>query len=323
MATSPTSPGSLARSNLHVVVKISSFGHHQCVAPLPVDRQDEWLERAVDEQLTVRQLRHALNSVASPAGADDAPARPRRATSKPGCIYELGSHRLICGDATDPAVLAALLGDERAAMIWTDPPYGVNYVGRTAEALTIENDGAEGLRKLLVGGWAAATPVLVESAPFYVAGPTGATAEDFLASFREAGWRYKQMLVWVKHRMVLGRQSYHLRHEAIYHGHGPGPNAGRMTTGGYRWYGGDNHDSIFEVDSPARSPEHPTIKPVELIRPMLLNSSLPGEIVLDPFAGSGSTMVAAELTGRHAFMVELDPGYCDVIRRRWHEQERS
>ncbi|MHB8642840.1 MAG: DNA methyltransferase [Gaiellaceae bacterium] len=301
-----------------------SFGHHQCVASLPPDQQDRWLEQAIEDKLSVRGLRAALKRglVASP-GSNDAPRLSSSARSMPGQVYELGPHRLACGDASDPAVCAALLGGKRASMIWTDPPYGVDYVGKTSDALRIENDCRAGLRELLVGAWRAAAAVLIASAPFYVAGPTGATAEEFLASFREAGWRYQQMLIWVKNRMVLGRQNYQLQHEAIYHGHGPGPNAGRMSAGRSGWYGGDDAVSVFDVASPQTSREHPTMKPVELIMPQLLNSSLPGQIVLDPFAGSGSTMIAAERTGRRAFMVELNPGYCDVIRERWHSFERD
>jgi len=123
--------------------------------------------------------------------------------------------------------------------------------------------------------------------------------------------------------MILGRQNYQLKHEAIYHGHGPGPNAGRMSASRSRWYGGDDAVSVFEVDSPPASREHPTMKPVELIVPQLVNSSLPGEIVLDPFAGSGSTMIAAEQTGRRAFMVELEPRYCDVVRKRWQTTRKA
>jgi len=184
------------------------------------------------ERFTAALLREAVaqgTTVRVEPEADWAPDAPKRADSRPGNIYELGPHRLICGDATDPGVLAALFGDERAAMVWTDPPYGVDYVGKTEHALTIENDTPDGLRQLLISAWRAAEPLLIESAPFYVAGPTGPRAEDFQASFPEAGWRYQQMLIWEKQRIIMGRQNYHLQYEGIYHGHAPGRNAGRMT----------------------------------------------------------------------------------------------
>ena len=273
-----------------------------------------------DRGLTARRLRDAVTErvgVSAGADANTAPETSGRANSRLGEVYELGPHRLVCGDATDPRVLASLLGDERAAMIWTDPPYGVDYVGKTEDALTIENDSPDGVQELLIGAWRSAEPLLIESAPFYVAGPTGPRGEDFQASFREAGWRYQQMLVWLKQRIILGRQNYHLQYEGIYHGHAPGRNAGRMTPDRYRWYGPDNATSILNVPAPAASHEHPTMKPVELITPGIRHSSLASEIVLDPFAGSGSTPVAAQAAGRRAYLVELDPRYCDVIRERW------
>ena len=158
-------------------------------------------------------------------------------------------------------------------MIWTDPPYGVEYVGKTKDALTIQNDSPDGVRELLVAAWQAVTPVLIESAPFYVAGPTGPTGEDFQASFREADWRYQQTLIWVKQRLVQGHQNYQHRHEAIYHGHGPGRNAGRVTPDRFRWYGDDSATSVIEVPAPTRSPDHPTTKPTALITPGIMNSS--------------------------------------------------
>ena len=276
------------------------------------------------ERAPAAQLKRAVAArmaVEIPSESDQVISVALEPDSKLGQVYSLGLHRLICGDARDPDVLASLLETELASMVWTDPPYGVNYVGKTADALTIENDVADGLRERLVAAWNAATPVLARSAPFYVAGPSGPLALEFLASFGEAGWDYEQDLVWVKHRFVLGRRNYHSRHESIYHGHAPGPHVGRMAAGRPCWYGGDDADTIFEVNSPQVSREHPTMKPPELIARHLGNSSRPGEIVLDPFAGSGSTMVAAHYTGRRACMVELDPGYCDGIRARWHKLE--
>lgn len=314
-----------------VVPQVGNEAQARALAPLLRDQGEQAvidlvtdLHREHDGRPTATQLRQAVSARTTTqvaANADSAPARRRRPSSRPGEVYELAPHRLICGDATDPAVIAELLGAERAAMIWTDPPYGVDYVGKTDQALTIANDGADGLRELLLGAWRACEPRLIESAPFYVAGPTGATAEDFYASFREAGWRYQQQLVWVKQRMVLGRQNYQLQHEAIYHGHAPGRNAGRMTPNRYRWYGPDNATSILQVAAPTASRDHPTMKPVELIIPAIENSSLPDEIVLDLFAGSGSTMIAAHHTNRRAHLVELDPRYCDVIRNRWQNFE--
>ncbi len=316
-----------------------SFQHFSAVANRPQAEREYWLERACTEAngtngrpgLSVHQLRAAMKqSPLAAVGANEVPEERPAVQSEFGYIYELGPHRLLCGDATIPEHIAALLGDEKAAMIWTDPPYGVDYVGgsnyeergytgaRAYDRKEISNDTPENLRAMLVGAWRAVSACVVDSAPWYVAGPTGDCSEDFIASFREAGWRYKQLLVWAKNRLVLGRQDYHLRHEGVYYGATAGETTmGRMTGTRLNWYGDDSQVSVFEVPSPSQSLDHPTMKPVELIVPMLLNSSRPGEIVLDPFAGSGSTMVAAELTGRRAFLVELEPAYADVIRARY------
>jgi DNA modification methylase len=133
-----------------------------------------------------------------------------------------------------------------------------------------------------------------------------------------AGWRFHEALVWVKDVFVLGHSDYHYRHEDVLYGHLPGEGRpGRGRHAGSRWRGDNAQDSVFEVARPRRSEDHPTMKPVELIAAQLANSIRPGESVLDPFAGSGSTMIAAETLGARAFLVELDPGYCDVIRQRY------
>ncbi len=177
----------------------------------------------------------------------------------------------------------------------------------------------------------AAKLVCVPGAPFYVAGPGGPNGEVFMRCIRKVGWIFKQMLVWKKDTMVLGRSDYHYKHEPIYYGQLPPAEdkTGRMvgapatdddsTHGkrGNRWYGGDDQTSVFEVPKPPASREHPTMKPVDLIIPALQNSSQPGEIVLDLFAGSGSTLIAAQSCGRRAFVMENDPRYAEVIYKRW------
>jgi DNA modification methylase len=129
------------------------------------------------------------------------------------------------------------------------------------------------------------------------------------------GWQLRQELVWAKDSMVLGRCDYHYRHEPLLYGFKPG--AGRLGRGGSRWYGGNNQTSLLEVARPRAAREHPTMKPPELIEICLRNSSRRRQLVLDPFAGSGSTLVACKRLGRAARLIELDPGYCDVIVARW------
>lgn len=271
-----------------------------------------------------RDLDRILAGLAGPVDPDEAPLRPAEPDSQPGVIYQLGPHRLACGDAADSDLLAALFADARPTLVWTDPPYGVDYVGKTAQRLTIRNDASDNLAALLDGVLQAATPLLAASAAFYVCCPAGPQGTTFRGSLAEAGWIHRQTLVWVKNAMVLGHSDYHYRHEEILYGHLPGPGRpGRGNHSGTRWYGDNNQTSVFVVGRPSRSELHPTSKPTALIEPMLANSSRRGEHVYDPFAGSGSTLIACERTGRRCLAVELDPSYCDVIRHRYDEVQRG
>ena len=300
---------------------------------------------------------------------DDVPALRPTPRSRLGDVWVCGAHRVICGDATDGAVLEALLAGEKADAMWTDPPYGVSYVGGTKDKLTIANDGAEGLEALLVPAFAAARDALRPGAPFYVA-HADSERITFEQSLRAAGFDVRQNLVWVKNALVLGRSDYHYRHEPILYGFAPAPKGhGRLGRGGKRWHGdnrqttvaaadvptaksrrgsatlrelcqaiidgldedivvdpvelveallgGGMGSTVFEIDKPAASREHPTMKPTALIKAHLGNSARAGQLVLDPFGGSGSTLVACEALGMGARLVELDPIYVDVIVDRW------
>jgi site-specific DNA-methyltransferase (adenine-specific) len=249
---------------------------------------------------------------------DEVPGAPIQAISEPGDVWCLGSHRVLCGDSTDVAAVEAMLDGDRCDCMWTDPPYGIEYVGKTADALTIQNDGAEGLPELLAGAFAVATAALNPGAPVYIASPPGPLHFEFAKAFNQAGWLLRQNLVWVKDVLVLGRSEYHYRHEPILYGftaHGDG----RLGRGGERWYGDNAATTVFEIPKPARSIDHPTMKPVELITRCLGNSCPTGGLVYEPFGGSGSTLIAAHTTGRVARVVELDPRYVDVICRRYQE----
>lgn len=246
---------------------------------------------------------------------DEVPEPPKIPMTKPGDLWLLGDHRVLCADATMPADVQTTMFGDRAAMMWTDPPYGVDYVGKTKRELKIKNDSSDGLLDLLTRAFAASKEALVPGAAIYVAHPPGARQYDFLTAFLEQGWRLHQSLVWVKDSMVLGHSDYHYRHEPLLFGYAAGP--GRRGRGGEGWYGGHNATSVFEVPRPKASEDHPTKKPVDLILPMLQNSSKPGDIVYDPFAGSGSTLIAAESLGRRCYALEIEPAYCDVIAERW------
>lgn len=247
---------------------------------------------------------------------DEAPDPPADPVTKPGDVWHLGPHRLLCGDATDMAAVERFLAGDRCDVMWTDPPYGVDYVGKTKDALRIQNDGASTLPELLDGAFAVATAALMPGAAVYVAHPAGPLSLEFGRAFVTAGWRFHEGLVWVKDVMVLGHADYHYRHEPILFGYTHGAE-GRRGRGGKGWYGNNSQTSVFEVPKPSRSAVHPTMKPVALITPMLVNSCRPRGLVFEPFGGSGSTLIAAHQTARAARVVELDPVYCDVIVERF------
>ena len=255
-----------------------------------------------------RQAETALSPLHVGLGdPDDAPGLGEPVT-RDGDLWLLGDHRIICGDARDPDVTARVMAGVQAAWMWTDPPYGVGYVGGTREALTILNDTPEVIDALLAGVFRSVDPHLADGAAIYVAHPAGRLAPRFMAAFTDVGWYLHQQLIWLKDRLVLGRSDYQYRHEPILYG---------WKGHGHTWVGGRTQTSVFEAPRPLRSAEHPTMKPVALIEHHLANSSIRGAVGLDPFAGSGSTLVAAERLGRRCRAVELDPRYVDVVVRRW------
>jgi DNA modification methylase len=240
----------------------------------------------------------------------------RGALTRPGQMYALGDHRLICGDATDQAVVDRLLGGGMADCMWTDPPYGVDYVGKTANRLTLENDGAAGSDAATLGAFR--TAPLAPSARFYIAAPSGPRHVTFHAAVEAVGWRLHQELVWVKGSIVLGHSDYHYAHEPLLYGYVPGPGRpGRGAHDGTRWYGDHSQSSVLEYPKPAASRDHPTQKPVGLVAQCLMNSTQVGDRVYDPFAGSGTTVIAAEGMGRRAYALELEPRYAQVVIERW------
>jgi ParB-like chromosome segregation protein Spo0J len=266
-----------------------------------------------------RELERLLAGIEPAADPEEAPPLPGEPESELGRIYQLGPHRLACGDARDGELLGRLLGDEQPVVLWSDPPYGVDYVGKTKRALAIANDD-EAAAALLEAALRAADPLLAPAARFYLAVPARRQGTAFRLALERLGWRHQQTLVWVKNALVLGRSDYHYQHEEILYGFRPGPGRpGRGPHPGSRWYGDDAQSSVFFVDRPARSEAHPTMKPVALVAAMLANSSRRGDPVLDLFAGSGSTLIACEQLGRRCYAVELDPRYCDVIRRRYQD----
>lgn len=264
---------------------------------------------------------------------DDAPAVPEVAVSQLGQVWQLGAHRLLVGSATDVEGVRRLCGGVAPDVVWTDPPYGVDYTGGTRRKLKIQNDTAVGLGELLTAAFDVVAAVCRPGAPVYVA-HADTKRLVFEQALLDAGLRVRQNLVWVKNSLVMGRSDYQYRHEPILaaetpddderalehdpilYGFTPG-GEGRLGRSGPWWFGDNKSTTVFEVDKPPRNAEHPTMKPVALIDQMLRNSLPPDGVVLDPFAGSGSTLIAAHARGSRAFCVELDPRYADVILRRF------
>jgi len=249
---------------------------------------------------------------------DDAPETPEKPVSTTGDLYRLGPHRLIVGDATDLITVERMLDGDCCDCMWTDPPYGVEYVGKTKDALILRNDSADGLSGLLTGAFTVATTACKPGAPVYIAHPPGALSMLFAQAFITAGWQFRQNLIWVKNSLVLGHTDYHYRHEPILFGYMDGAE-GRRGRGGDGWYGDNSQTSVFEFDRPSRSEVHPTMKPVDLVARMLANSTPKHGVVYDPFCGSGSTLIAAHQLGFIARLVELDCRYADVTCRRFEE----
>jgi site-specific DNA-methyltransferase (adenine-specific) len=227
-----------------------------------------------------------------------------------GQTWALGRHRLMCGDSTRSEDVVRLLGADVVDLLWSDPPWGCQIRGRTKKALTIVNDdlGADGTRALVAAALRLAP--LRPGGAFYVAAPSGPDLHlAFLLALGDAGLTAHQTLVWVKDRFCLGHADYQPRHEDILYG---------WREGRAHYFVKDRtQDTVWEIPRPARSTSHPTMKPVELVARAIRNSSTPGQLVYDPFAGSGSTLVAAEQTGRRCRAMELDPRYAQVILERW------
>ncbi len=273
------------------------------------------LEGTGFQQEDLDALLDDLQAEGDPTGEDDPPPLPTKAKTKLGDVYLLGRHRLICADARQPGAYERLLESERVDLLWTDPPYGVEYEGKTSEALRIQGDGAGGLDELLQSAFSSADAVLKRGARLYICHPSGELSIPTIEAFLAQGWRLHQQLVWVKDSLVLGHSDYQYRHELILYGHKPGsPRIGRGASG---WFGDDSQTTVLEVDRPKASRLHPTMKPPELIEIALHNSASRSHLVLDSFAGSGSTLVACEQSGRSSRLIEIDPRYCDVIVERF------
>lgn len=228
-----------------------------------------------------------------------------------GDIWLLGQHRLMCGDSTQLSDMLTLMDGKKANVCVTDPPYNVDYAGGTKDELKIVNDkmSAEKFHQFLLQAFKNVFEVMDDGCAVYVFhGDTEGL--NFRKAFKDAGFHLSNVCVWVKNRMVLGRCDYHWQHEPILYGWKP--------TGSHRWYADRKQTTVWNFDRPQRNAEHPTMKPVALCAYPIQNSSLSNCIVLDPFGGSGSTLIASEQLKRICCTMELDPKYCDVIVKRYY-----
>ncbi|NSU25399.1 ParB N-terminal domain-containing protein [Enterococcus faecalis] len=233
---------------------------------------------------------------------EELPAEP---ISKLGDIYQLGRHRLMCGDSTNSLEVEKLMGNKKADLLITDPPYNVAYEGKGKEALTIKNDSKE---TNLYEAFSAAINNMKLGSSFYV-WYASSEVVNFHTALEEAGFLVKQELIWNKNSMVLSRQDYHWKHEPCLYGWASG--------GSHSWYSDRKQTTILNFDRPTVNKEHPTMKPVALFDYQIKNSSKQGDCILDLFGGSGTTLIACEQNEREAYLMELDPRYVDVIIARW------
>ena len=232
--------------------------------------------------------------------------------SKRGDVWILGKNRLMCGDSTQKEDVMHLMNSQEADMLLTDPPYNVDYEGKTSEALKIENDNMSETEfyNFLLDSFKNMFDSIKYGGSAYVfyADTEGL---NFRNAFKSCGFKLAQCLVWVKNTFVMGRQDYQWRHEPILYGWKPGA--------GHYFVDNRKQSTVLEFDKPSRNAEHPTMKPVDLLVYLIKNSSKENDLILDLFGGSGSTLIAAEQTQRRCYTMELDPKYCDVIIKRWEK----
>lgn len=243
---------------------------------------------------------------------DEVPEAPEQPVTVEGDVWILGNHRLMCGDSTSIEALEKLCEGQLVDMWLTDPPYNVAYEGKTKDALTIENDamGNDDFRQFLRDSYTAADAVMKSGAVFYI-WHADSEGYNFRGAAFDIGWQVRQCLIWKKQHMVMGRQDYHWMHEPCLYGWKDGA--------AHLWSTDRKQTTILEFDRPNRNAEHPTMKPVELFAYQMQNNTKGDDLVLDSFAGSGTTAIACEKFNRRARLMELDPKYCDVIIKRWQD----
>ncbi len=233
--------------------------------------------------------------------------------TKAGDVWTLGRHRLVCGDSTKPETFALLMGDRKANLVITDPPYNVNYEGSAGK---IKNDhmADDAFYQFLLAAFQNTEVAMADDASIYVF-HADTEGLNFRRAFADAGFRLSGTCIWKKQSLVLGRSPYQWQHEPILFGW--------KKKGKHQWYTGRKESTIWEFDKPKKNGDHPTMKPIPLLAYPIMNSSMSNTLVLDPFGGSGSTLIACEQTDRSCCTIELDEKFCDVIVKRYIEQVGS
>lgn len=233
--------------------------------------------------------------------------------TKPGDIWSLGRHKLVCGDSTKEETYKLLLEDKKVNLVITDPPYNVNYEG-TAGKIKNDNMKSESFYQFLYDAFYNMEKVMADDASIYVF-HADTEGLNFRKAFSDANFYLSGCCIWKKPSLVLGRSPYQWQHEPCLYGW--------KKKGKHLWYTGRKETTIWEFEKPSKNADHPTMKPISLISYPMKNSSMTNALVLDPFGGSGSTLIAAEQLGRNAYLIELDEKFCDVIIKRYIEQVGS
>lgn len=240
---------------------------------------------------------------------DKPPVNPK---SVLGDIWVCGNHRVMCGDSCSIDQVEKLVDGQKVDLLITDPPYNVNYEGSTKDHLKIQNDSMDNdsFRQFLRDAFTAADSVMKGGAVFYIA-HADSEGYNFRGACIDIGWKVRECLIWAKNSMVMGRQDYQWKHEPILYG---------WKEGTHLWASDRKQTTILEFDKPLRNDVHPTMKPVALWDYLIKNNTKNGDLVLDLFGGSGTTMIACEQNSRISRLMELDPHYVDVIVDRWQKQ---
>jgi DNA modification methylase len=276
----------------------------------------EQLRQEIPEQdyldLQIDKLRGEIDAVEGLTDEDAIPEPPKVAVTKPGDLYLLGKHRLLCGDSTKAEDVERLMAGKKADMIFTDPPYNVAYVGGTEEQMTIKNDAMTEAQYIAFMGafFTQYKESASDNAAVYICHASQWQRETESAMLA-AGIEVRCQIVWVKNTFAWGFGRYKFRHEPIFYAH--------IKDKPDNWYGDKTQNTVWEEKKPSANRLHPTMKPVEIVQRALVNSSKAGDLVLDLFMGSGTTLIACHKNNRISYGMELDPIYCDVIVKRYEE----